>query len=323
DLRKKQNYTPEKFYIINKHMEILEYEYNHYKEELFKQISKIKEILNGKIISPEYGLEWPWNKYSKKEATRLQDLSLLQGVGNSVKEQLNELGILTLKDLLNIQINTKIKGISEERIESLKLNAEAIIENKFIIIKKPEFKRYDVEIFFDFEGILDLDEEELSAQYLIGCLVRKNNHEEFIPFLAKKIEDEEKMFKEFAEYLRKEKDFVLYHYANYESVQIKKLGKKYGIDVDFISERMVDLLKILKQSVMCPTSGNSIKTIAPLLGFNWRQLGIKGDDSIYLYLEYLKTNDEKILDSIVRYNEDDVIATRVVKDWLEKLTNNP
>ena len=27
----------------------------------------------------------------KKEATRLQDLSLLQGVGNSVKEQLNEL----------------------------------------------------------------------------------------------------------------------------------------------------------------------------------------------------------------------------------------
>ena len=47
----------------------------------------------------------------------------------------------------------------------------------------------------DFEGILDLDEEELSAQYLIGCLVRKNNHEEFIPFLAKKIEDEEKCSK--------------------------------------------------------------------------------------------------------------------------------
>ena len=29
--------------IINKDMEILEYEYNHYKEELFKQISKIKK----------------------------------------------------------------------------------------------------------------------------------------------------------------------------------------------------------------------------------------------------------------------------------------
>ena len=89
----------------------------------------------------------------KKEATRLQDLSLLQGVGNSVKEQLNELGILTLKDLLNIQINTKIKGISEERIESLKLNAEAIIENKFIIIKKNQnSKDMMLRYSLDFEG---------------------------------------------------------------------------------------------------------------------------------------------------------------------------
>ena len=43
-------------------------------------------------------------------------------------------------------------------------------------------------------------------------------------------------------------------------------------------------------------------------------------ESIVLYLDFLKTKDKKLLQTIIDYNEDDVRATMVVKDYLAKIS---
>ena len=37
-----------------------------------------------------------------------------------------------------------------------------------------------------------------------------------------------------------------------------------------------------------------------------------------LYYDYLKTKDSKLLQKILDYNEDDVLAMKVVREWLRK-----
>ena len=55
------------------------------------------------------------------------------------------------------------------------------------------------------------------------------------------------------------------------------------------------------------------------LGFKWRDETPSGALSIQWFNEYLKEKDEKILKRILEYNEDDCIATMVLKDGIEEL----
>jgi predicted RecB family nuclease len=57
------------------------------------------------------------------------------------------------------------------------------------------------------------------------------------------------------------------------------------------------------------------------LGFKWRHKDVNATESIAMYFDYVKdpvankANFQKIID----YNEDDCIATRVIKDWLASI----
>ena len=70
--------------------------------------------------------------------------------------------------------------------------------------------------------------------------------------------------------------------------------------------------------IIVPTYSNSIKVVAPWLGFKWRQDDVTGTNSMTLYYDYLKTKDSKLLQKILDYNEDDVLAMKVVREWLRK-----
>ena len=81
---------------------------------------------------------------------------------------------------------------------------------------------------------------------------------------------------------------------------------------------MFDLAKIATDTFAFPTYSNSIKDIAKWLGFRWRHNNVGATSSIELYLAYAKDpepNKDK-MQLVLDYNEDDCIATRVIKDWL-------
>ena len=69
------------------------------------------------------------------------------------------------------------------------------------------------------------------------------------------------------------------------------------------------------------TIGTGLKKIAPYLGFTWRQDDVNATESIRMYFDYVKDPilNKINLQKITDYNEDDCIATRVIKDWLESI----
>ena len=319
-----QGYTPSSFYLINKEYEEFKFDFKDYEDEFISMFNEIREIINGKPIDPVIGsVNWPWESYALKLAVKSKDLSLIIGLGYDKKMLLNEHGIKNLKDLADINLKSKIKGITPKTLKNLKISAKSLLKGKHYFLSKVKLKKHKTELFVDFESSTEMKIGDFAGNidYLIGVLKRVNGKEEFIPFLADTLEDEEEMVHRFLDFMAEQKDFVIYHYSTYEVRRFKHLFEKYDIDKDIqdlIINNMVDILNIVRKNIAFPVYSNSLKMIAPYLGFKWRLKDIDAAQSIVLYLDYIKNNDRSNLDKILTYNEDDVKALMIVKDFIEK-----
>ena len=97
--------------------------------------------------------------------------------------------------------------------------------------------------------------------------------------------------------------------------------ERYGGEPEIfqdLSERSVDLLIRLRESVIFPVSFYSLKDLAHFIGFNWRHPEASGLNSVLWYEEFLSTGDQGLLEDIVKYNEDDVLATERLIKWAKK-----
>jgi len=120
---------------------------------------------------------------------------------------------------------------------------------------------------------------------------------------------------------------VIYYYSSYEKTQWKKLQKKYpevmsGEDIKrmFDADYAVDLYyNVVKKKTEWPTNDYSIKTLASYLGFRWRDESPSGAESIEWYHRWVETGDVNIKTRILKYNEDDCIATRVLLEGIYSL----
>lgn len=323
-LSKVQGYTPNYVYIINKDNEEFQFSYFEYEKELLESIQEIREIINGKFVSPNIGsVSYPWESYAERIALKTKDISLLNSLGSTKKKILIDHGIKNLDDLANLDVKEDIGNIKKENLKKFKMAAKSFLENKHLFIKKASLPEKETEIFLDFESSLNLNIEEYTGDidYLIGILVRKSNKEEFLPFIAGSIEDEESMFMRFIDFIKKQRDFVIYHYGYFEVTRFNELFKKYSIDKktsSLVINNMVNIHNICKECVIFPMTSYSLKSIAPYLGFKWRLKDLDAQQSLVLYMDYIKNDDKGALQKILVYNEDDLIATKIVKDFLAK-----
>ena len=90
-----------------------------------------------------------------------------------------------------------------------------------------------------------------------------------------------------------------------------------------MSKYFINLLPIA-QKVVLPVTGYSIKTLAPLAGFNWEVSDAGGDNSMIIYQRAIspESNDHVKADAIKwlrEYNRDDVKATFAVREYLRSL----
>jgi len=320
-----QGYAPEEFYLINRDDEEFAFDYSHYKHQLMEALDEIKEIIVGKKILPAIGTGYPWSEYAEKLARRKKDITLVQGITETNREAYYHAGYKTISSIDRASLNdlTKIKGIGLKTAEKVKRSAKAWKTGKPVIFGKPTFKPAAVEIFFDLETAAP--DEELgvteAVNYLFGMLVR-NDKEVFVPIVAKDLKSEKKVFREFLKFLSQFDDYVLYIYTSYEIGHLERLFKACRTPKkvqDQILGSIVDLHKVVTSSVVFPTLNNGLKGIAKYLGCKWRHDDVTGSESMAMYLEYVNTGDKKILQKIIDYNEDDVVATRVVRDWLGKI----
>ena len=92
------------------------------------------------------------------------------------------------------------------------------------------------------------------------------------------------------------------------------------IDAFVASDHWVDLKNTVEEFIW-PTETMGLKAIAPLAGFAWRAEDAGGDNSMLWYERSMTDPDPNVrramATKLLDYNEDDVRATLVVRNWLD------
>ena len=322
-----QGTIPDTFFTIDGNGDKNEHDYREYEQILMRLMGDARKILQGETVSPTYGsCTFPWKSYCDKKAIEASDISLVDKLGAKAKSQLHE-KYKTVEDISKAKILdlTSADGVGNKTALNYIRSAKAIHSKTHIIIDKEkiEFPQRKVEIFLDLEGIDPTSVEEgfELIDYMIGILVRENSVEKYTAFTAKDTNHEKEMLLEFLDFLKDQDDYVIYHYHHYEKTHMTKMMEKYEVDdatQNLLLDNLIDIHKVATSSIVFPTIGTGLKKIAPYLGFTWRHKDVNATESIAMYFDYVKdpignkANFQKIID----YNEDDCIATRVIKDWL-------
>ncbi|MGB5772821.1 MAG: TM0106 family RecB-like putative nuclease [Crocosphaera sp.] len=263
-----------------------------------------------------------WHSHCYAIAQSQQHLSLVPGVTPSRYQSLQEIGVITTQSLANSSIDTMGEIMSIELATRLQQQAQSILHNRAILRPQcqPQIKEIlspaNIELYFDIEA-----EPERNLDYLLGVIVvnRLTQTQTFYPFLAETPEDEAKIWQEFLALVNYYETAPIFHFSEYEVDTIKRLGNLYQTppqDIEHLISRFIDLHHCVTTSVIFPVESYSLKSLANWLGFYWRDPGVSGDQSVCWYDQWLNTGDRTFLASILRYNEDDCLATLYLKNWL-------
>ncbi len=263
-----------------------------------------------------------WYSHCYAIAQSQQHLSLVPGVTPSRYRSLQEMGVITTESLAQVNLDTIKELISTEVAQKLQQQAHALVHNQPIARPQSQYSLSEtlshqtVELYFDIEA-----EPERNLDYLLGVLVvdRLAQTQTFYPFLAETPEQEGVIWQQFLELVNSYDDAPIFHFSDYEKDTIKRLGNLYQTpeaQVKHLLSRLIDLHHCVTTSVVLPVENYSLKSLANWLGFHWRDAGITGDQCVCWYDQWLTTGDRSSLMSIVRYNEDDCLATLHLKNWL-------
>ncbi len=303
-----------------------------------RRVAQIETILGG--AHPPMKLtskckHSPWFSECIRLAEEADDIALIYNLHEKTGEALREMGIHTVHQAatMDVDVLPTIAYASPETLLRLKLQATALVEDRLHWLAPPEIPTAPLTIYFDIEG-----DPLLHVQYLFGCyvegdlegkfakadLVRRDDKTGgyYVAFIAEQPEDEERMWERFRIWTERlaEEEYVVFHFAPYEAVETRALATRYGTSAGFerFFDRYVDLAKVVKHSVIFPTYFYSIKNLAKsrFLNYRWRHEKAGGAQSIFWYESWLETGNRAVLNDIVNYNEDDVVATKALRDWL-------
>lgn len=220
------------------------------------------------------------------------------------------------------------------------------------ILNPISFPKAPVELHIDLETDPTQD-----LVYMHGVVIRKATDKKYYPyngkdenveykaFVAEEVskEEEKNTLQVFWDFIRTQKDYVVYHYSHYEKTMYRKLMEKYPgvvtpeeLDKFFNPEHCIDLYKIVDRDTDWPLSSYSLKDIAKSIGFDWKvekadtSIGApekaSGAASIRWFNDWVKAKKagtpsnytDQLMRKILDYNEDDCMATIVLKDYLEE-----
>lgn len=323
-LERLQGVRPTEAFVIDTQGNERSFSVSEFVDQFHINREQIQKILDGEKPAPflKGGCRRsPWYSICLSETQGCNDISLIYRLSQADQRYLYDLGIHTVSDLAKANIDelhTQLEEWPYDKLVRLSNQAKVLESNEPLIIKKPNFPIVRHEVFFDIESDPTRD-----IDYLLGMLVKDTQTGEstYQPFLAQDKNDEKMMWQKFLDFLVPLEDFVIYHYAFYERQVFDRLALRYGAPVSLINkfkENTIDLhLKVI-ETVVLPLYFYTLKDVAKYVGYQWNDPHAGGAESVVWYDEWFKTKDDAVLQKIIRYNEDDVRATQLVKEWLEE-----
>lgn len=188
----------------------------------------------------------------------------------------------------------------------------------------------------DVEIDLDIETADDGRTYLWGLLVTDHatdttSYQPFARFADLDNTSESELLSGFARFLLpllRERDALVYHYSDYERVFLTRLARTSTDPavaelLTLMNDRFVDLFGIVRQHFF-GTHGLGLKTVAQAgPGFSWRDDDPGGLNSQSWFNDAVHATDERDREAarvrVLEYNEDDVRATKALREWLRGL----
>jgi len=280
------------------------------------------------------------------ELRRRQDdhLCLVAGMRRDQTRRLNLAGIKTVTELGASPVDQSIHGINEMALTRLRQQARLQVEQRHsdtlpfeVLPPLGEHLGFQSlpaptpdDLFFDMEGDPFVGDNGL--QYLFGIFEytlplegegRVGVHH---PFWGHDPDEEKRAFEQVVDFLierlNRNPDLHVYHYAPYEPNALKYLASTYATreaEVDRLlrGRVLVDLYRIVRQSIRIGTESYSLKELESLYRGKRSTEIVDAAGSIVAYEDWLESREQRLLDEIARYNEDDCLSTAQLRDWLE------
>lgn len=274
----------------------------------------------------------------------------LTQVANILKTHIHKLqaaGVNTVEQLANVPPATKIPKIPDPVLQRLRHQAQ--LQNRahktgercvelinvdseqsaepwprgFGRLPKPSAH----DLFFDMEGFPHV---ENGLEYLFGLYyVDESGKGIFRPFWGHDRAGEKQAFEDWVDFviqhLDRHPDAHIYHYAAYEKTALRKLMRLHGtrekaIDHLLRENKLIDLYQVVRESIRISERSYSIKYVEKFYR-SGRSAEVKSaGSSIVAYQKWRESDpkDLKILDDIEKYNEEDVISTYELLQWLHQ-----
>lgn len=264
-----------------------------------------------------------WYDHCYAIAQHHNHLSLVPGVTPNRYESLQDMGVNTLQSLANSCAKQLGQHLGADVAMQLQQQARAIVQKEVVWrINRPNkiapIPQGDVELFFDIEAEPDRNVDYLLGVYLVDHV---NQVTQFHAFVAERLADEGKIWGEFVAFVAQFPNAPIFHFSPYERDTVNRLGKKYGTPPQRLQQvvgRLMDIHQWVTKYLIFPVESYSLKSLANCLGYQWREVGVSGDQTVCWYDAWLETGDRQLLEAIMRYNEDDCRATHHLKQWISE-----
>ena len=237
----------------------------------------------------------PWRRYANQRASDERDLILLAGITKRERDKLRRAGIHRVDQAWNLRREELVEILGERlwrdraTMSARPTNSVARFCSPAEQLGIPRAKRL---LYFDFETSDSIHPSEPPHTYLIGCY--DGSRGQFVKFLARGAADETRVFTEFFDYVGDPRDVCLYHWTDFEIHQMHRVARRWPLlsaSIEQIIAKCVDLKAAIQAAVYLPVPTFSIKSVAPALGFHWRQKDIGAYQSMVCYWDYLENTD--------------------------------
>ncbi len=321
-LEKIQGVRPAEAYVIDPQGSERSFLVGDFVEQFHIVRGDVERILNGEKPAPflkSSCKRTPWYSLCLEGAEGCNDISLIYRLSQADQRRLYSMGIHTVMDLAKADaedMRAQLEDWQYDKIVRFQNQARVLIEGTPLVIRKSTFPSVATEIYFDIES-----DPTRGVDYLFGLLIRdtKTGKVTYEYIAAEQPEDEAVAWGKFLDKLAGWEDFAIFHYAFYEKMVFDRLALKHGAPAALAQkfhEHSVDLHQKTIDSVVLPLYFYTLKDIAKYLGYAWNDTEAGGAESVGWYDRWLTTGDRESFDRVVRYNEDDVRATLLLRDWL-------
>jgi uncharacterized protein len=278
----------------------------------------------------------PWWKHCADRRRADDHLTLVAGLQRGQGLKLEEDGVHTVAALAALAPERTVARLPASTLAGLRAQADLQVRSRPLdvplhellepahgrgLARLPEPSEGDV--FFDFEGDPYWGDDGL--EYLFGSAFREGGEWRYKALWARDRTEEKVAFEAWmdwiAERLRRHPDLHVFHYNAYEPTAVKRLMARHSTrehEVDELLRRrvFVDLYGIVRQAARIGTESYGLKALEPVFGFE-RDAEVRGAiGSLRRWQDFQDGGDERLLDEIALYNEDDCDATRALREWL-------